>query len=83
MSTTWSAASIASRSCSNDDDAVAEVAEVLERGEQAVVVSLVQPDRRLVEHVHDAGQAGADLARGRMRWASPPDSVSAERSSDR
>jgi hypothetical protein len=27
-----------------------------------VVVALVQPDRRLVEHVEHADQAGADLA---------------------
>ena len=45
----------------DDDDAVAEVAQVLERGEQAVVVALVQADRRLVQHVHDAGQPRADL----------------------
>ena len=31
--------------------------------EQPRVVALVQADRRLVEHVHDAGQPGADLAR--------------------
>ena len=47
----------------DDDDAVAEVAQVLERGQQPVVVALVQPDRRLVEHVHHAGQPRADLAR--------------------
>ena len=47
----------------DDDDAVAEVAQVLQRLEQAVVVALVKPDRRLVQHVHHAGQAGADLAR--------------------
>jgi hypothetical protein len=34
---------------------------VLERGEQPVVVALVEADRRLVQHVHDARQAGADL----------------------
>jgi aminoglycoside phosphotransferase len=32
------------------------------RVEQAVVVALVQADRGLVEHVHHAGEAGADLA---------------------
>ena len=45
----------------DDDHAVAEVAQVLERRQQPVVVALVQADRRLVEHVHDAGQARADL----------------------
>ena len=42
---------------------VADVAQVLQRGQQAVVVALVQADRRFVEHVHHAGQARADLRR--------------------
>ena len=33
----------------------------LQRFEQARVVALVQADRRLVEHVEHAGEAGADL----------------------
>ena len=41
----------------DDDDGVAEVAQPLERVEQAGVVALVQPDRRLVEHVKHAGEA--------------------------
>jgi hypothetical protein len=41
---------------------VAEVAQALERFEQPVVVALVQADRRFVEHIEHAGQAGADLA---------------------
>jgi hypothetical protein len=45
----------------DDDHRVADVAQVLERLQQAVVVALVQADRRLVEHVHDAGQPGTDL----------------------
>src|SRR2546427_11869792 len=44
------------------DDGVAEVAQVFERGEEASVVALVQADRGLVEHVHDAGEPRADLA---------------------
>ena len=43
------------------DHGVAEVAQPLQRFEQARVVALVQPDRRLVEHVEHAGEAGADL----------------------
>ena len=58
-----SAASIVSWSCSTTTHRVADVAQVLERLEQLAVVALVQPDRRLVEHVDDAGQLGADLAR--------------------
>jgi hypothetical protein len=62
------------------DHRVAEVAQAGERAEQAFVVALVQADRRLVEHVHHADQAGADLLARRMRCASPPDRVSALRS---
>ena len=43
------------------DHGVAEVAQPLQRLEQARVVALVQADRGLVEHVEHAGQAGADL----------------------
>ena len=45
----------------DDDDGVADVAQVLERAEQALVVALMQADRGLVEHVEHAGEAGADL----------------------
>jgi hypothetical protein len=41
--------------------AVAEVAQAAQRAEQALVVALVQADRGFVEHVHHAGQPGADL----------------------
>jgi hypothetical protein len=44
------------------DHAVADVAQVLERGDQAVVVALVQADAGLVQHIHHARQARADLA---------------------
>ena len=47
----------------DDDDAVAEIAQPAQRRDQAQVVALVQADRRLVEHVHDAGQLGAELRR--------------------
>ena len=42
---------------------VAEVAQTLERADQAVVVTLVQPDRRLVEDVEHAHELRADLRR--------------------
>ena len=45
----------------DDDHGVAEVAQVVERVEQAGIVALVQADRRLVEDVEHAGEAGADL----------------------
>ena len=47
----------------DDDDGVPDVAHSLEGREQALVVALVQPDRRFVEDVDDAGQLGADLTR--------------------
>ena len=45
----------------DDDHRVADVAQLLQRLQQALVVALVQADRWLVEDVHDAGEAGADL----------------------
>jgi len=44
------------------DHRVADVAQMLEGGEQLAVVALVQSDRRLVEHVDHARQLAADLA---------------------
>ncbi len=46
----------------DQDQGVAQVAQVLQRRQQAGVVSGMEADRRLVEHVQDAGQAAADLA---------------------
>ena len=43
------------------DHGIAEIAQPLERFEQPGIVALVQADRRLVEHIEHAGQAGADL----------------------
>ena len=45
----------------DDEHGVAEVAQMFQRHEQARVVALMQPDRRLVEHVEHAGEARADL----------------------
>jgi hypothetical protein len=47
----------------HDDHGVAGVAQPLQCREEAGVVALVQADGGLVEHVHDARQAGTDLAR--------------------
>ncbi len=47
----------------DDDHRIAEVAQIAQGVEQARVVALVQADRRLIEHVHDARESGADLAR--------------------
>ncbi len=45
----------------DDDDGVALVAEAAEERDQAAVVPLVEPDRRLVEDVEDAPQPRPDL----------------------
>ena len=43
------------------DQRVAQIAQSGEGGQQPVVVPLVQADRRLIEHVEDPDQPGADL----------------------
>ncbi len=45
------------------DDGVAEIAETSQRGEEALVVPLVQPDAWLVEDVEHADQPRSDLRR--------------------
>ena len=45
----------------DDEHRVAEVAQAFERGNEALVVALVQPDTRLVQNVEHAGQSAADL----------------------
>src|SRR5207244_996343 len=45
----------------DDYHRVADVAQVLQRIEQARIVALMQADRRLVQHVEHAGETGADL----------------------
>ena len=45
----------------DDDDAVAEIAQPIERLEEPRIVALMQPDGRLVQHIEHAGEAGADL----------------------
>ena len=43
------------------DHGIAEIAQPLERFQQPRIVALVQPDRRLVEHVEHAREPRADL----------------------
>jgi hypothetical protein len=47
----------------DDDHRIADVPELFESLQQALVVALMQADRRFVEHVHHAGQPGTDLRR--------------------
>src|SRR5579859_4112670 len=44
-----------------DDHGVAQIPQMHQGIEQALVVALVQPDGGLIQDVHDAHQAGADL----------------------
>ena len=44
------------------DHRIAEIAQIHERVEQALIIALVQSDGGLVEDVHDAHEAGSDLA---------------------
>ena len=46
----------------NHQHAVANIPQVLQRADQAVVVALMQADAGLVKHVHDPGQTRANLA---------------------
>jgi hypothetical protein len=62
------------------EHAVADVAQMAQRADQAVVVALVQADAGLVQHIHHAGQAEPIWLARRMRCDSPPLSVSALRS---
>ena len=43
------------------DQGVAQIAQLDQRVEQAVVITLVQADARLIEHVEHAGETSADL----------------------
>ncbi len=47
----------------DDDQRVAKVPQAYQSLDQPPVVALVQTDRRLVQHVQDANQAGTDLGR--------------------
>ena len=61
MSTTQSARADGVLVVLDDDEGVAEVAQPGQRLDEPAVVALVQADRRLVEDVQDADQAGPDL----------------------
>ncbi len=45
------------------NESISHVAEFFQGIDQFAVVSLVKPDRGLVEHVEHPGQVGADLGR--------------------
>ena len=42
---------------------ITEIAQMDKRTQQALVIALVQADRRLIQHVHNANQARTNLAR--------------------
>ena len=43
------------------DHGIAQIAQPAQRGDEPVIVALMQADARLIEHVEAAGEAGADL----------------------
>ena len=45
----------------DDEHRVAQIAQALQRGEQAVVVALVQADARFVQNIEHADERRADL----------------------
>ena len=47
----------------DDDDGVIEIAQFVEGFQQAVVIALVKADAGFIQHIQDAGEAGADLGR--------------------
>ena len=47
----------------NHDHGVANVTQALQRGDQALVIALVQANRRLVQNVEHAHKTGSDLRR--------------------
>ena len=47
----------------DDDDRVADIAQMTQGFEQTRVIALMQADRGLIQHVKNAGQAGANLRR--------------------
>ena len=61
MSTIQSAVRMVSSSCSTTISVLPSLLQPDQRLDQPVVVPLVQADRRLVQHVEHADQAGADL----------------------
>ena len=59
----------------DDDDGVAEIAKPGEGVQQLAVVTLMQTDRRLVEHVSTPVRFAPICVARRMRCPSPPDNV--------
>lgn len=60
-----------------------QVAQTLHRGDQLIIVTLVQADARLIQHIQHTGQALPIWVARRMRWLSPPDRDAAPRESVR
>ena len=43
------------------NDGIAQVAQMFQRIQQAIIVALMQANGRFIQHVHNAGQAGTNL----------------------
>jgi hypothetical protein len=66
----------------NHEHRVAEIAQVFERSQQAIVVPIVQADGRLVENVEDAAQLRSDLCRQTNSRLLSTGNVAADRPSE-
>lgn len=64
----------------DDDNGITDIAQALERLDQALVIALVKADRRLVQNVQNAHERAPICVARRIRWASPPESVAEARS---
>ena len=68
----------------DDENRVAQVAQIFERRDQPLVVALMQANAT-ARRAHTARRASREpiCVASRMRWPSPPESVAAVRSSER
>ena len=46
----------------DDDEGIAQIAQVAQGVEEAVIIPLMEADRRFIENIEDADQARADLS---------------------
>lgn len=46
-----------------DDDGIADLSQLVEIGDQEIIVSRVETDRWLIEHIDDSLELGANLGR--------------------
>ena len=67
----------------NNKHGVAEIAQAFQCLEQAVVITLMQADRRFIKNIKHPGQPEPIWEARRIRCDSPPESVPEDRPSER